>query len=124
MNSPYKVEPLGDAFQRFRAAEQQAQIAAQQIRALQLENQRRELQIQEERGKACRTPATVSYGLTEGELQFLALMEQGERKTAVFAQALGIDEMQKEEREAIVKRTKGKLKKRMERGACRDDHAS
>jgi len=50
------------------------------------------LQLREEAEKAEREIlAPVRQGLSAGEVQFLDLMLQGERKTTVFARALGIE---------------------------------
>jgi len=61
--------------------------------------------------------ANVRDGLAESELRALDLMLQGERKTAPFAQALGIEHLPKEEQAAAVKKVKDKLKKRLERSS-------
>jgi RNA polymerase sigma factor (sigma-70 family) len=74
------------------------------------------LQLKEEAEKAEREILTaVRQGLSAGELQVLDLMLQGERKTAVFAQALGIADLPPSEQEATVQRVKNKLNKRLER---------
>ena len=74
------------------------------------------LQLKEEAEKAEREILTpVRQGLSTGEQRVLELMVQGERKTTVFAQALGIADRSPSEQEAEVKRVKDKLKKRLER---------
>ena len=74
------------------------------------------LQLKEEAEKAEREILTaVRQGLSAGELQVLDLMLQGERKTAVFAEALGIADLPPSEQEALVQRVKNKLNKRLER---------
>ena len=74
------------------------------------------LLIREEVDRADRTILThVRDGLSEGEARCLDLMLQRERKTGVFAAALGIAHLPKEDQEAEVKRVKDKLKKRIER---------
>jgi len=74
------------------------------------------LQFKEEAEKAEREiVAPVRRGLSAGEVRFLDLMLQGERKTTVFAQALGIEDLPPSAQEAEVKRVKDKLKKRLER---------
>ena len=50
-----------------------------------------------------------------GEQQFLDLMLHGERKTTIFARALGIEKLSPSAQESEVKRVKDKLKKRIER---------
>ena len=74
------------------------------------------LQLKEEAEKAEREIlAPVRRGLSASEERFLDLMLQGERKTTVFAQALGIEDLPPSEQEAEVHRVKNKLKKRIER---------
>jgi hypothetical protein len=78
------------------------------------------LQIQEEHEKATRTVVTpVRAGLSEPESRALDLMLQGERKTAAFAEALGIKHLPANVQQAEVKRVKDKLQKRLERGGGR-----
>ncbi|MBI2807305.1 MAG: sigma-70 family RNA polymerase sigma factor [Planctomycetes bacterium] len=66
----------------------------------------------------------VNDGLSEGESRVFDLIMQGERRTAVFAQALGIDHLPKKERAAEVHRVKNKIKKRIMRGKTDDGHES
>jgi hypothetical protein len=74
------------------------------------------LELQEESAHATRTVVSpVRDGLTKAELRALDLMLQGERKTAVFAKALGIEHLPAKDQRAEVKRVKGKIKKRIER---------
>jgi RNA polymerase sigma-70 factor (ECF subfamily) len=83
------------------------------------------LDIQEECARA--TTQVVSQardGLTAGESRALDLTLQGERKTAVFAEALGIGNWPTKEQRAEVKRVKDKLKKRLKRGRGGDGQAS
>jgi hypothetical protein len=62
----------------------------------------------------------VRGGLSEGEMRVLDLIRQGERKTLIYAQALGIDHLPKEEQAAEVNRVKNKIRKRLKRGATDD----
>ena len=83
------------------------------------------LQIQEESEQARHEVIpVVSDGLSEGESRVLDLMLQGERKTTIFAQALGIDHLPKKEKAAEVNRVKNKIKKRIDRGKTGDGHES
>jgi hypothetical protein len=79
------------------------------------------LQIQE---AAERTDDGVNDGLSEKELRVRALMQCGERKTAVFADALGINHLEKKEKAAEVQRVKNKIKKRISRGKTDDGQTS
>ena len=54
-------------------------------------------------------------GLSDAESRALDLLLDGERKTAVFAEALGIGHLPMKDQRAEVKRVKDKLKKRIER---------
>jgi RNA polymerase sigma factor (sigma-70 family) len=60
-------------------------------------------------------PGSVREGLSEGELRALDLLQQQERRTAAYAEALGITERPTEEQKKIVKQVKDKLSKRLER---------
>ncbi len=60
-------------------------------------------------------PDPVRDGLTEVDRRCLELMESGERKTARFAEILGITDRPIEEQKLLVKRIKDRLKKRIER---------
>jgi hypothetical protein len=57
----------------------------------------------------------VRRGLSAEQQQCLALMAQGERKTAAFAKALGIEDLSKNEQRIKVKRVKDMLKQRIRR---------
>src|SRR5581483_1871528 len=54
----------------------------------------------------------VCAGLSEGEICFLELMVEGERRTGILAAACGLSGLPKNEQAAAVKRLKDKLKKR------------
>jgi Sigma-70 region 2 len=83
------------------------------------------LQIREEIDRVRREVIpVVSDDLSDGESQVLDLMLQGERKTTIFAQALGIDHLPKKEKTAEVHRVKNKLKKRIDRKKTDDGHES
>jgi RNA polymerase sigma-70 factor (ECF subfamily) len=85
----------------------------------------RSLERQEESAKATRTVvAPVREGLSEGESRVLDLILQGERKTAVFAEALGITHLPTNAQRTEVKRVKDKLKKRIERETSGDGKPS
>jgi DNA-directed RNA polymerase specialized sigma24 family protein len=58
---------------------------------------------------------SVRAGLTDLEVRVLGLMRSGERKTSVFAKALGISDLPVEEQKSQVKRVKDRLKKRLKR---------
>src|SRR5262249_28260279 len=74
------------------------------------------LERQEESTHATRTVvAPARDGLRDGESRALDLILQGERKTAVFAEALGITHLPTSVQRTEVKRVKDKLKKRLER---------
>ena len=49
------------------------------------------------------------------------LMGEGERRTAVFARALGLEDRPPGEQEREVKRVKDRIKKRMQRAGGRDE---
>ncbi len=79
-------------------------------------DQLRLLEIQEERTKVAEEVVSPARdGLTEAELRALDLVLQGERKTAVFAEVLGIAHLPTKVQRTEVKRVKDKLKKRIER---------
>lgn len=83
------------------------------------------LECQEESAKAARTVvAPVRKGLSEAESRALDLLLHGERKTAVFAEALGITHLPVNEQRTEVKRVKDKLKKRIERETSGDGKPS
>jgi RNA polymerase sigma-70 factor (ECF subfamily) len=74
------------------------------------------LERQEENAHATKTiVGPVRDGLTESESRALDLILQGERKTMVFAEALGITHLPTRVQRTEVKRVKDKLKKRLER---------
>jgi hypothetical protein len=80
---------------------------------------------QEESSQAVRTViAPVRKGLSEAESRALDLMLQGERKTGVFAEALGITHLPANVQRTEVKRVKDKLKKRIERESSGDGKPS
>ena len=66
----------------------------------------------------------MSDDLSEGESRVLELILQGERKTVIFAQALGIDHLPKKEKTVEVNRVKNKIKKRIDRRKTGDGHES
>jgi RNA polymerase sigma-70 factor (ECF subfamily) len=80
---------------------------------------------QEESAKANTTVvAPVREGLSEAESRALDLVLIGERKTALFAAALGITHLSKDAQRTEVKRVKDKLKKRIERESSGDGKPS
>lgn len=64
-------------------------------------------------------PQTVTEGLTSIELEVLTLHLRRERKTSVFAQAMGIADMPKERQKIEVKKVKDKLDKRLKRAGVK-----
>jgi len=85
----------------------------------------RYLERQEESAKVTRTVvAPAREGLSEAESRALDLMLHGERKTAVFAEALGITHLPTNVQRTEVKRLKDKLKKRIERETSDDGKPS
>ena len=80
---------------------------------------------QEDGDEATRTVVgPVRVGLSEAELRALDLMLHGERKTAAFAEALGITHLPKNDQRTVVKRVKDKLKKRFKRETSGDGKPS
>jgi DNA-directed RNA polymerase specialized sigma24 family protein len=74
------------------------------------------LQIEEEwQSRRDAVPAAVRGGLSEGESRVLDLMLAGERRTEVFAGALGITQLPPDEQRWLVKKVKDRLQKRLER---------
>ena len=73
------------------------------------------LECQEMLAMATRQVVPVKQGLLESESRVLDLMLGGERKTAVFAEALGILHLPAKEQRMEVKRVKDKLKMRLKR---------
>jgi RNA polymerase sigma-70 factor (ECF subfamily) len=85
----------------------------------------RSLERQEESANVTRTViAPVREGLSEAESRALDLILQGERKTAVFAEVLGIAHLPTNIQRTEVKRVKDKLKKRIERETSGDGKPS
>ena len=72
----------------------------------------------------CEIVSIVEDGLTEGERQCLELVLAGERKTAPYAEALGMTDIPPAEREAGAKRIKDKIKARIQRARRNHDDAS
>ncbi|MGH3085716.1 MAG: hypothetical protein ACRDSJ_00175 [Rubrobacteraceae bacterium] len=60
-------------------------------------------------------PDWLAAGLTPEEIQVLGLMRMKERRTTVYAAALGISHLSFKEQQKIVKQTKDRLNKRTER---------
>jgi hypothetical protein len=83
------------------------------------------LEVQEEAARITEEVVTVVRdGLTEGESRMLDLLLQGEKKTAVFAQALGITDLEKTAQQRKVKRVRDKLQKRIKRETSGDGRVS
>jgi hypothetical protein len=61
--------------------------------------------------------APARHGLSEAEARALDLLIDGQRKTALFAEALGISDLPEAEQKIQVKRVKDKLKIRLKRQA-------
>ena len=61
----------------------------------------------------------MEASLTEQEKGVLHLMHEGERRTSVFAQILGIEQLSEVEQRQAVKRVKDRLKRRFERARNR-----
>ena len=79
------------------------------------------LRIQEEAEQAEQGRLRImGDGLSEAESRVYDLIMRGERKTAAFAQALGIDHLPKKEKTDVVNRVKNKIKKRINRGKTDD----
>jgi hypothetical protein len=88
-------------------------------------DQLRLLEIKEEGERArLQVVSPARDGLTGAESRALDLLLQGERKTAVFAEVLGITDWAKRAQQAEVKRVKDKLKKRLQRETSGDGQAS
>jgi len=88
-------------------------------------DQLRLLEIQEESTRAsAEVVSPARDGLTDAESRALDLVLQGERKTAVFAEVLGITDLPKKAQQAEVKRVKDKLKIRIKRGTSSDGQPS
>lgn len=66
-------------------------------------------------------PDWLAAGLVPEEIQVLGLMRIKERRTTVYAAALGISHLPFKEQQKQVKRAKDRLNKRMERMASQDD---
>ena len=85
----------------------------------------KESERQEEAAQARREiVSVVEDGLTEGERRCLELHLAGERKTAPYAVALGLADRPAAEQEAATKRTKDKVKARIQRARRNHDEAS
>jgi RNA polymerase sigma-70 factor (ECF subfamily) len=85
----------------------------------------RTLELQEESARASKqVVARARDGLTEGESRAMDLLLQRDRKTAIFAEALGIQHLPVNLRRAEVKRVKDKLKKRIQRERSGDGQPS
>ena len=65
-------------------------------------------------------PQPVRAGLTPQETRVIGLMHQGERRTEVFAQVLGVGHLTPALQRKEVKRAKDRLKRRLERAGERD----
>jgi RNA polymerase sigma-70 factor (ECF subfamily) len=71
--------------------------------------------------KRPRLPQPVLAGLSPGEVKALALVECGERRTSLYAVALGLTHLPPAAQRAEVKRVKDRLKARLRRsGVSRD----
>ncbi len=60
-------------------------------------------------------PAAVRAGLTETEIRVVELMLRKERRTAIFAELLGLQHLSALEQRQVVKRVKERLKMRVKR---------
>jgi len=65
------------------------------------------------------TPA-ATHGLSHGEVEALALVECGERRTELYAVVLGLTGLPLDEQRAQVKRVKDRLKVRLRRAGAAD----
>jgi hypothetical protein len=83
------------------------------------------LEREEQSADATRTiVGPVRDGLSEGESRALDLLLEGERKTIVFAEAMGIAHLPAKLQRAEVNRVKNKLKKRIQRETSGNGNAS
>jgi hypothetical protein len=71
--------------------------------------------------KRPRLPADALAGLTPGETQALGLVECGERRTELYAVALGLTHLPLAQQRAEVKRVKDRLKLRLKRSGVSDE---
>jgi RNA polymerase sigma-70 factor (ECF subfamily) len=71
--------------------------------------------VMERLADRARVTQAMAEGLTPEEARVLALMQEKERKTAVYAAALGIAHLPLQEQRVAVKRVKDRLTKRIER---------
>jgi RNA polymerase sigma-70 factor (ECF subfamily) len=71
--------------------------------------------------KRPRIPAAALAGLTPGEVQALSLVECGERRTEMYAVALGITHLPPEQQRVEVKRVKDRMKVRLKRAGVSND---
>jgi hypothetical protein len=69
----------------------------------------------------CEILPKVRAGLTEGEVRALELYLAGRKRTAEYAEALGITDWTPAERKAEVHRVKNKLTARIERARRKHD---
>lgn len=67
-----------------------------------------------------RVPAAVIGGFDPDEARMFEFLRRGERRTAVIAVALGLDELAVDEQRRRVKQLKDRVKKRLERGGRTD----
>ena len=79
------------------------------------------LQREEETARGQAFLRSVEARCTEAERRVLELMLAGEREHAVYAGALDVGGLPAAEQEREVKRVKGRLKKRLERGGLKHD---
>jgi hypothetical protein len=80
-----------------------------------------QLLAREQSEKACAYIRRVRAGLDPADQRVLDLMLGGERRTAVYADALGFAGRPPEAQEPLVKRAKDRVRKRLERGGWPDD---
>jgi hypothetical protein len=71
-----------------------------------------------------RQPVMAGGVLTQEDTRVLTLMQQGERKTAEFALALGISDLPPDQQRREVKRAKDRLKQRLKRARGNHDPAN
>jgi hypothetical protein len=78
-----------------------------------------QLEAAEEAGRRRYVLRAVMEGFGEAERRVLELMLAGERKTAAYATALGVERLPVHEQEREVKKVKDRIKKRVQRGVPR-----
>ena len=71
--------------------------------------------------KQPRLPPVALAGLSPGEAQALGLVQCGERRTELYAVALGISHLPPDQQQAEVKRVKDRLKVRLKRAGVSHD---